>query len=596
MPELRPGQRLATPRSAGTAAPRSATSLACHACGRKNPPDLNFCPGCGVARSASAAGLPAASTEALGTQRRSRAGATRSGRSSARAPASASTGPTTPCLGREVAIALMKTDDLDDAGLERLRREAQAMARLGDNPNIVTVHDIGEDNGQPYIVSQHMQGGAVADLLPNAPGHRLPIDQVLSISQQVCVGLAHAHRHGIVHRDIKPANIWLDRRRRREARRLRARRRAGPARRLTVEGMIVGTLAYMPPELAAGAEQRAAQRPVLARRDGLRDAHRAVRRSSARTRWRSSRSTCTRHPSRRAGTTPTCPRRLEELVLALLAKEPPDRPASATDVEARAGRHQLIGWCDATVRPRSAHDRGEPARPPGRRRLRRPRATSSTSCARRSTTPSTDAATWCCSSGEPGIGKTRVADELATYASLRGAQVLWGRCYESEGAPVYWPWVQVIRSYVHERDDATLRSEMGTGAADIAQVVSNIHDRLPGLPSPPALEPEQARFRLFDSVATFLKNAARNQPLVLILDDLHSADEPSLRLLQFLARELRGAPLLVLATYRDMQLGPAPPALRRALAAGRRAPQPAGRAARPGRGGHRPLHRDDRPG
>ena len=62
----------------------------------------------------------------------------------------------------------MKTDDLDDQGVERLRHEAQAMARLGDNPNIVTVHDIGEDNGQPYIVSQHMQGGAVADLLSNA--------------------------------------------------------------------------------------------------------------------------------------------------------------------------------------------------------------------------------------------------------------------------------------------------------------------------------------------------------------------------------------------------------------------------------------------
>ena len=82
--------------------------------------------------------------------------------------------------------------------------------------------------------------------------------------------------------------------------------------------------------------------------------------------------------------------------------------------------------------------------------------------------------------GEPGIGKTRTAEELATYARLRGAQVLWGRCYEGEGAPAYWPWVQAIRAYVHDRDPQALLSEMGSGAADIAQVVSEVRERLPG--------------------------------------------------------------------------------------------------------------------
>ncbi len=132
--------------------------------------------------------------------------------------------------------------------------------------------------------------------------------------------------------------------------------------------------------------------------------------------------------------------------------------------------------------------------------------------------------------------------------------MLWGRCYEGEGAPAYWPWVQLIRSYVHERDPQELMSEMGPGAADIAQVVSEVRERLPGLPTPPALEPEQARFRLFDSITTFLKNASKSQPIVLVLDDLHWADKPSLLLLQFLARELRGARLMVLSTYRDVEL------------------------------------------
>ena len=105
--------------------------------------------------------------------------------------------------------------------------------------------------------------------------------------------------------------------------------------------------------------------------------------------------------------------------------------------------------------------------------------------------------------------------------------------------PPYWPWVQAIRSYARERDPDQLRSEMGAGAADIAEVVSEVRERLPDLNPPPQLEsPEQARFRLFDSITAFLKSASQKQPLVLVLDDLHWADQPSLLLLQFVAREL----------------------------------------------------------
>ena len=88
-----------------------------------------------------------------------------------------------------------------------------------------------------------------------------------------------------------------------------------------------------------------------------------------------------------------------------------------------------------------------------------------------------------------------------------------------------------IRSYVRERDPEQLSSEMGSGAAAIAEVVSDVRERLPGLPSPPLLEPDQARFRLFDSISAFLKTASQRQPLVLVLDDLHWADPPSLALL-----------------------------------------------------------------
>jgi DNA-binding CsgD family transcriptional regulator len=156
--------------------------------------------------------------------------------------------------------------------------------------------------------------------------------------------------------------------------------------------------------------------------------------------------------------------------------------------------------------------------------------------------------------GEPGIGKTRTAQELAALAEERGAQVLWGRCYEEQGAPPYWPWVQPIRAYVQQASAEQLAAEMGPGAADIAEIVPELREKLPDLETPPGLDPEPARFRLFDSITTFLKNASQSQPMMLVLDDLHWADKPSLLLLQFLARQLAGSPLLVLGCYRDVEL------------------------------------------
>ncbi|MFQ6026140.1 MAG: AAA family ATPase [Dehalococcoidia bacterium] len=156
--------------------------------------------------------------------------------------------------------------------------------------------------------------------------------------------------------------------------------------------------------------------------------------------------------------------------------------------------------------------------------------------------------------GEPGIGKTRTAQELASHAETRGVQVLWGRCYEEEGTPPYWPWLQSLRSYLQQQAPEQLQAEMGPGAAEIAEIVPEVREKLPNLESPPALDPEQVRFRLFASVSTFLKNAAQSQSLLLVLDDLHWADQSSLLLLEFLAREIQSSPLLVLGTYRDVEV------------------------------------------
>ena len=154
-------------------------------------------------------------------------------------------------LDRDVAFALIKTEKLDESARTRIKREAQAMGKLGDHPNIVSIFDIGDHQGQPYIVIPFMPGGDVEGLIKKAADHKLPLDKATDIAKSVCRGLEFAHAKGIIHRDIKPGNIWLN--------------AEGMAQigdfglavavdlsRLTGVGMMVGTVSYMPPEQAMG--------------------------------------------------------------------------------------------------------------------------------------------------------------------------------------------------------------------------------------------------------------------------------------------------------------------------------------------------------
>ncbi|MEA2421942.1 MAG: eukaryotic-like serine/threonine-protein kinase, partial [Thermoleophilaceae bacterium] len=154
-------------------------------------------------------------------------------------------------LDRDVAVGIVKTAGLDEEARMRVRREAQSMARLGDHPHVVTVFDIGEENGESYIVSQYMAGGALEEALEQAPGRRLDLATTLRVADGVTRALEHAHANGVVHRDLKPANVFLT--------------DDGTPKlgdfglafsversRLTQPGMILGTVAYMAPEQALG--------------------------------------------------------------------------------------------------------------------------------------------------------------------------------------------------------------------------------------------------------------------------------------------------------------------------------------------------------
>jgi DNA-binding winged helix-turn-helix (wHTH) protein/tetratricopeptide (TPR) repeat protein len=153
--------------------------------------------------------------------------------------------------------------------------------------------------------------------------------------------------------------------------------------------------------------------------------------------------------------------------------------------------------------------------------------------------------------GEPGIGKTRLLDELASRARSRGGQVLAAWCYEGEGSPPYWPWAQILRAAIAEQRPEDALLDMGAGAADLASLVPLLHELRPDLPEPPRLQSGPSRFRLFESIATFLANAAKRRPILILIDDLHSADHASLRLLSFLVRGGRHERILTVVAVRE---------------------------------------------
>lgn len=150
--------------------------------------------------------------------------------------------------------------------------------------------------------------------------------------------------------------------------------------------------------------------------------------------------------------------------------------------------------------------------------------------------------------GEAGIGKTRIAEELAALADEGGALALWGRCWEAGGAPPYWPWTQAARAYATAIDADDLRRRHGPRLDEATAALPPLRALLPELPA--LAEPPEDRFAVFASVAGFLRREAAERPLVFCLDDLQAADVASLLLLRFLADELRDAAVLLLALWR----------------------------------------------
>ncbi|HEV8623900.1 MAG TPA: AAA family ATPase [Acidimicrobiia bacterium] len=152
--------------------------------------------------------------------------------------------------------------------------------------------------------------------------------------------------------------------------------------------------------------------------------------------------------------------------------------------------------------------------------------------------------------GEPGIGKTRLAVELAGQLRDTGGVVLAGRCDEGLGVP-YQPFVEALRHYV----SCAPERRLGRYAGDLARLLPELPDLVGGLPEPLRSDPETERYRLFDALTGWLSDVSAEAPVLLVLDDLHWAAKPTLLLLRHVLRSPEPLRLLVVATYRDSEIG-----------------------------------------
>jgi len=462
-----------------------------------------------------------------------------------------------PLLNREVAVKLIPPSLLSPDTEQRFQREAQLVAQM-DHPAIVTIHDVGRHDQSLFFVMPLVQGTNLRAFLRQDP----VLGELLEIAIQVAEALEYSHARDVVHRDIKPENIMVSRE---EGHGVRVRvmdfglARASTESRLTKTGALVGTLSYLSPEQVAAREVdgRAdiyalgtvlyecigGEPPFAGEPQAV--LYRIVHELP--------------QPPRARGA--QVDEELEGIILGCLEKEPGRRPQRAAELAEALKRYRarlhdsdrarsVLGFTRTFMTPR-------PLLAPfvGRTKefaelQQRLNAAAGGECQ------------LVLVGGEPGIGKTRLLEELETLAKVRKIRVLRGRAVEQDGAFPYQGFCELIQEFFRLR-------EMGSGpppdfsdlAADLVSLfpmlneISEIRSAATGdskLARGGSVGPEN-RTEIFELLARTLTRLGGGHPLVLMLEDLHAA-EISIEVLQYIVRRLGPTPTLIVGTYRSTEV------------------------------------------
>jgi serine/threonine protein kinase len=455
---------------------------------------------------------------------------------------------------RHVALKVLHAQLAHALGAERFLHEIRVTARL-EHPHILTLIDSGEvpapdGTGPPllYYVMPYVEGESLRGRLTRE--RQLPLADAVRLVAQVADALGYAHDRGIVHRDIKPENILLSGEHVKVADFgiARATEAHTGALALTATGVVVGTPAYMSPEQIVG------EREI----DGRSDLYSLA---------------CVLYEML-AGQPPFAGATLQGLLARRLTEEAPRvtslRPAVPPMVD------MVLARALSTRR----EERHASTREFGRALLAEISGTSIAIASRESEGPGrsgktpfvarekelaelrTHVANLACGvggvvliGGEPGVGKTRLAETAMQEARAARALCLTGHCMEMQGAAApYAPFTELFDVSARLLPPRTLREALGDAAPEIARVFPALRQAFPDIPPPIELPPEQQRRYFFARYREFNERASRVAPIVALLDDLHWADDASLLLLANLATYVESMPILIIGTYRDVDL------------------------------------------
>jgi ABC-type transport system substrate-binding protein len=465
-----------------------------------------------------------------------------------------------PLLSRDVAIKLIPPTLLNPDTEQRFQREAQLVAQM-DHPAVVPIYDFGKHEGSLFFVMPVVEG---TNLRWFQRDGTLTLGEVIDIGIQVAEALEYSHSRNVTHRDIKPENIMVVRE---DGGRLRVRimdfglARGAAESRVTKTGTIAGTLSYMSPEQvsASGIDHRtdiyslgtvlyeclAGEPPFSGELQSV--LYRIVHEIP--------------QPPRAMGA--DISEELESIILSCITKEPAKRPQRASEVAESLKRSQTkihqsdlgksIVMTKTMMMPRVALSPFIGRDKEQAELQKRLNAAISGECQ------------FVVVSGEPGVGKTRLLDEIENLARARKLLVLHGRTIEQDGAFPYQGFCEAIQEYFRLKDTVSSphnRLDLSDVAADLVSLfpmlteISEIRGAATGDSKISQLSGSQGpenRTQIFELLARTITRLAAGKPLILFLEDLHAA-EISIEALQYIVRRLGPTPTLIIGTYRSSEV------------------------------------------
>jgi len=468
-------------------------------------------------------------------------------------------------LNRVVAIKMLKSAVSGEEAYSRFMLEAQAVAKLN-HPNIVSIYDIGKEDEKQFFVLEFVDGVSLRELMGTYPEGKCDIQTILRTGIDVCNALQYAHSQGVMHRDIKLENILITEEGTAKLMDFGLAKMLGQPS-ITQEGIIVGTAAYVAPEIALGkgADARSdlysfgavlyeavTGRPPFTGEDSIKIIFSHIH----------------DYPVSASRLNPKVPQALDECIMKLLEKEPGKRYQTAADL-LKVLRDVAEGFLREVLVPSHKPSVVVPSsRPSAVKEVQLIDRVEEMALLREGVDKAVRGQGGVVFlHGEAGIGKTRLTKELGAYARLRGMQVLYGRCpalFRMDGVPPYILWNEAIKDYLQVCTPEQLYRVIGFYPGELSKLVPELKQKLGAIPQSLPINPEHGRDRLFEAVSQFMTNISKEAPLLVVLDDLQWTDQSSLLLLHYLARGVYRESLLLLGAYRETDIDerhPLPPVL-----------------------------------